>query len=160
MLVTVVVPCYNHEKYVRQTILSVLQQSHREIDLIFIDDGSRDSSPEIIAELQRQYGGFRYIARENRGLLSTLQEGLLLGKGDLFCEIASDDYFPPDSLHKRVEFLKNHQDHVAVFGDGLLVRGDFPTEEHILSQRRRQLFAFADPVPEMLKGLLPYFPQV
>ncbi len=157
MQVTVVIPSYNHEKYVRQTILSVLNQTHSEIDLIVIDDGSSDNSPEVIADVHLKFGGFRYIARENRGLLHTLQEGLMLGRGEFFCEIASDDFFPPDSLEKRVEFLRNNPDYVAVFGDGISVRGENLTEERLVSKRRRQIFENKDPIPEMLQGALPIF---
>ncbi len=157
MLVTVVIPSYNHGKYIRQTILSVLKQSHPEIDLIVIDDGSKDDSPQVIADLYREYGGFRYIARENRGLLHTLQEGLMLGRGECFCEIASDDFFPEHSLEKRVDYLEKNPDVVAVFGEGILVRGETLTEEGLVDSRRRRIFAVEDPIPGMLAGALPVF---
>lgn len=157
MLVSVVIPSYNHRDYVIQAIESVLDQSWPEVDLIVIDDGSKDGSPEVIQNLLERRGGFRFIARENRGLLKTLNEGLAMARGEFFCELASDDFFPPDSLEKRVRFLLEHPVCVAVFGDGNIVQGDVPTDEAFCGEKRRRMFEKDDPVPDMLNGCLPVF---
>lgn len=153
MLVSVVIASYNHRSYVVQAIESVLDQDWPEIDLVVIDDGSSDGSPEVIRELLQRRGGFRFVARENRGALATFRELLQLAQGELFCLLASDDYLPPGSLTARADFLARHPDHVAVFGDGLKVTERTGQEEHIIDPRRRRLFDLADPVPEFLKGL-------
>jgi alpha-1,3-rhamnosyltransferase len=157
MLVSVVIPSYNHRQYVVQAIESVLDQNWPQIDLIVIDDGSRDGSPEAIQKLLDARGGFRFVARENRGLLKTLNEGLSLAQGELFCELASDDYFPPDSLEKRVRFLLEHPECIAVFGDGFRVVNDVVAGTSLLDERRRQVLSAPDPIPGMLEGELPVF---
>ncbi len=155
MVVSVVIPSYNHVNYVGQAIESVLDQTFSEIDLIVIDDGSTDGSVEIIRELHGRRGGFRFVSRENRGLIKTLNEGLGLARGEYFCELASDDYFPPDSLEVRVEYLNKNPRCVAVFGDGILVAGNTQTQTRIMDDRRRAIFEKTDPIPDMLRGALP-----
>jgi alpha-1,3-rhamnosyltransferase len=157
MLVSVVIPSYNHKDYVLQAIESALSQSWQKIDLIVIDDGSRDGSPEVIRKYYEARGDFRFIARENRGLLKTLNEGLGLARGELFCELASDDYLPVDSVEQRVTYLQEHPECVAVFGDGYRVENEVLTDQRFVDERRRRLFSSKDPVPEMLGGALPVF---
>jgi len=157
MHVSVVIPSYNHKAYVLQAIESVLGQSWPHIDLIVIDDGSKDGSADLIEEHHRERGGYRYVRRENRGLIKTLNEGLSLAKGEFYCELASDDYFPKDSIEKRVEFLENRPDCLAVFADGFVVKGEQETEERFLDDKRRQMLSKNDPIPDMLNGALPVF---
>ena len=157
MLVSVVIPSYNHKDYVLQTIESVLSQSWPNIDLIVIDDGSRDGSPEVIRKFHEVRGGFRFIARENRGLLKTLNEGLGLARGELFCELASDDYLPVGSVEQRVNYLQEHPECVAVFGDGYRVENEVLTDQRFIDERRRRLFSSKDPIADMLVGALPVF---
>ena len=66
-LVTVIMPCYNHEKYVERAVLSVLEQSYAPVQLVVIDDGSRDSSVERLTALSEKFG-FTLICQENRGV--------------------------------------------------------------------------------------------
>ncbi len=157
MLVSVIIPSYNHRQYVAQAIESVLDQSWPHIDLIVIDDGSTDGSPEVIRRLHERRGGFRFVARENRGLLKTLNEGLAMARGDFFCELASDDYFPSDSIEKRVLYFQQHPDCVAVFGDGFQVVNDHVVGQSFLDAKRRHTLSSGDPIPGMLEGALPVF---
>jgi len=105
-LVSVVVPCYNHEKYVKETIESIVNQTYKNIELIVIDDGSIDNSVKIIQELANKYN-FTFIHRPNKGLSATLNEGIKLSKGKYFCVCASDDMYMPDKIEKQVEFMEN-----------------------------------------------------
>ncbi|MFA5516691.1 MAG: glycosyltransferase family A protein [Desulfuromonadales bacterium] len=158
MAISVLIPSYNHCSYVVEAIESVLsQQGAIDVDLIVIDDGSTDGSPEAIRRLWEAQGGFRFIARENRGLIRTLNEGLGLARGDFFCELASDDYFPRDSLLLRRNFLHENPDCIAVFADGIRVRGHEKTGTRIIDNKRRRMFSLADPIPTMLGGVLPVF---
>ncbi len=153
MLVSVVIPSYNHRQYVVQAIESVLDQDWSDIDLIVIDDGSKDGSPELIRELQERRGGFRFVARENRGLIATLNELTSMAQGEALCLLASDDYLLPGSLSARAKFLVDHPEDVAVFGDGCQFNVESQEIEATLDERRRRLFSTADPLAEMLAGL-------
>ncbi len=157
MMVSVVIPSFNHSEYVLASIESVLNQELPDVDLIVIDDGSSDGSAELIEDHCRRVGGYRFVQRENRGLIETLNQGLDMARGRYFCELASDDYFPPDSLGKRVGFFENNPDHVAVFADGFSVYGTKQTESRFLDEKRKQLFRQEDPIPDLLHGVLPVF---
>ncbi|MBU0681662.1 MAG: glycosyltransferase family 2 protein [Proteobacteria bacterium] len=157
-IVTVVIPAYNHQDYVGQAIESVLDQSWPAIDLIVIDDGSTDKSVSVINDILGQRGGFRFIhGHPNQGLMNSLNMALELATGVYFCELASDDFLPKDSVEKRVLFLEEHADHVAVFTDGFSVQGNTLTDHHILDAKRRLLFTAEDPIPLLLQGTLPVF---
>lgn len=155
--ISIIIPSYNHSRYVIQAIESVLTQDWSNIDLIVIDDGSTDGSPDLIRRYHEKRGGFRFIARENRGLLKTLNEGLGLAEGEFFCELASDDYFPPDSIRTRACFLRDHPECIAVFADGVIVVDGKVVEQSFLDDKRRNLLLSKDPIPDMLKGVLPVF---
>jgi alpha-1,3-rhamnosyltransferase len=151
--ITVVIPSYNHANYVQQAVESVLEQDWPAIDLIVIDDGSTDGSPELLAELHRSRGGFRLLSRPNRGLVKTVNEGLALAEGEFFCLLASDDYLTPGSLSSRASYLAIHPDCVAVFGDALLLSDAGVSGERVMDAKRRRLFELADPVPEFIRGV-------
>lgn len=153
MLASVVIPSYNHCQYVAQAIESVLDQSWPHIDLIVIDDGSTDGSPEVIRELHQRRGGFRFAEQENRGLIATLNELVAAARGEIFCLLASDDFLMPGSLARRAKFLKSNPDHVAVFADGIKVEVAGGSEERIIDAKRRRLFELDDPVPDFLRGI-------
>lgn len=157
MIVTVIISSFNYQLYVAQAIESVLDQTWPDVDLVVIDDGSTDNSPEIISDLHSKRGGFRFVSRENRGLLETLNQGLEMAKGELVCELASDDFLPPDSIEKRAIYLKKHPDVSIVFSDGISVDEKKITGDSILDQKRREMFDSPDPVETMIKGTLPVF---
>lgn len=115
-LVSVVVPCYNHEKYVKETIESIVNQTYKNIELIVIDDGSKDTSAKVIQELADKYK-FTFIHRPNKGLSATLNEGVKLSKGKYFCACASDDYFALDKIEKQVLFMQEHPQFAISYGN-------------------------------------------
>ena len=106
-LVSIVVPCYNHEKYVKETIESIANQTYTNIELIVIDDGSKDNSPKILDELSKKYN-FHLIVRENKGLSATLNEGIKLSKGKYLSVCASDDKFALNKIYEQVNFMESN----------------------------------------------------
>lgn len=115
LLVSVVVPCYNHEKYVKETIESIINQTYKNIELIVIDDGSKDGSVKVIQELADRYG-FTFIHRPNKGLSATLNEGIKLSKGKYFSAIASDDILMLEKIEKQVEFMESNPEYGMCYG--------------------------------------------
>lgn len=114
-LVTIAIPSYNHSKYIKQTILSIVKQTYKNIELIVIDDGSTDNSREIIKDLQKEYN-FQFIFRANKGLSATLNEAVSKAKGKYFCACASDDKFLFDKIEKQVFFMENNQNYAMTYG--------------------------------------------
>lgn len=123
-LVSVVVPCYNHENYVRECLQSIINQNYKNIELIVIDDGSKDTSVAVIEEMravcQARFVRFEFISRENRGLCNTLNQALDWCKGIYVATIASDDIWMPFKIQIQTKYLEMHPEAVAVFG-GIMV---------------------------------------
>ena len=90
--VSVVVPSYNHAQFVAATLQSIMKQTLRPAELIVIDDGSNDESPQIIERVLNDCPfPCELIARENRGLCATLNEGFGRTFGEYFAYLGSDD---------------------------------------------------------------------
>ncbi|UXD87946.1 glycosyltransferase family 2 protein [Thalassolituus hydrocarboniclasticus] len=103
--VSVIVPCYNHEAYVEQAILSVLNQSYKNIELIVIDDGSKDNSCSTIRSLSDKHG-FTFVEQSNAGVCKTLNRGVSeFSTGDYIALLASDDYWALDKIEKQMKLI-------------------------------------------------------
>lgn len=105
-LVSIIIPCYNHSKFIRKTIESVVAQDYLNIELIIIDDGSKDDSVACINELlelcQKRFKRFEFRHRENKGLCATLNEALHWCQGVYFSPTASDDFLAKNKISKQV----------------------------------------------------------
>ena len=123
--VSVVVPSYNHAPFVERTLRSVFRQTLPPLELIVIDDGSRDASPRII---ERVLGdcpfACDFIARENRGLAATLNEGFARARGRYFAYLGSDDLWFPEFLRVRVETLEARPRAVLAYGHAYSIDED------------------------------------
>lgn len=103
-LVSVVMPCYNHEEFVDKAINSVLQQTYKPIELIVVDDGSKDRSPEIVEKLSLEHG-FTFVRQKNMGICKTLNKAVAMSRGHYIALLASDDYWHPEKLEKQIASL-------------------------------------------------------
>jgi alpha-1,3-rhamnosyltransferase len=109
-LITIIVPCYNHERFITKCIESIVNQSYRNFELIVIDDGSTDKTPEILIELQKK---FKFILeiQANIGVANTLNRSIQkYTKGEYITFCASDDFWALDKLEKQVHFMKSNPD--------------------------------------------------
>lgn len=111
-LVSIVIPCYNHQQFVQDSIQSVIDQTYENIELIIIDDGSTDGSVEKIKEkvelCEKRFTRFKFIARENKGVCATLNEAIQWSKGDYFSTCSSDDLYHNKKIEKQVDFVRNN----------------------------------------------------
>lgn len=118
-LVSIVIPCYNHAQFVQETIQSVIDQDYENIELIIIDDGSKDNSVEVIQEMisscEERFVRFEFRHRPNQGLCATLNEALEWCEGEFFAPVASDDIYLPSKITPQVKYLLNNLDCGAVF---------------------------------------------
>lgn len=119
-LVSVVIPCYNHENFVEYCIQSVIEQSYENIELIIIDDGSKDNSVEVIQQIvencEKRFTRFEFRSRPNKGLSATLNEAIKWASGKYISIIASDDVMLPNKTVTQVNYLEKNLDIVALFG--------------------------------------------
>jgi glycosyltransferase involved in cell wall biosynthesis len=119
--VTVLMPVYNGEKYLRAAIDSILTQTFRDFEFLIIDDGSQDNSEDIV----RSYKDNRIALAKNEknmGLEATLNRGILLANGEYIARMDCDDVSLPHRLEKQVAFMDSHPE-VAVCGAQATVFG-------------------------------------
>jgi alpha-1,3-rhamnosyltransferase len=125
-LVTAVVPVYNHENYVIESIRSIVNQTYRNVELIVINDGSKDGSHErvlsLTEECKQRFVRFEYINRENIGLSATLNQALSMAKGKYFTALASDDIAFPEKVESLVNTLEaKGPSYAAAFGNAWFI---------------------------------------
>lgn len=144
-LVSIVVPCYNHEKFVQECIQSIIDQDYQNIELIIIDDGSKDNSVKKIEAMrdvcEKRFTRFEFRHRSNKGLCATLNEALEWCEGVYFSPSASDDILATQKISSQVGTFKNNHDIVAVFTGIFLIDQD----KNILATKGSQKkFTFKD----------------
>lgn len=108
-LISVIIPAYNHEKYVQESIYSIIDQRYKNIELIVIDDGSTDNTWEKINELKKQcekrFVRVVFRKQKNHGIVKTFDKTLYEANGKYIYYIASDDISHPnaiETLHKNI----------------------------------------------------------
>ena len=123
--VSVIIPAYNHEKYVGATIESILNQTYKNIELIIIDDGSRDKTWDVISSYRKQcedlLTGFSFKKQENSGTCVTWNRLISLTTGKYVFFIASDDIAASESVELFVKFLEQNDDYVLVVGENAII---------------------------------------
>ena len=113
---SVVVPVYNAEKYLRQGIGSILAQTWTGFELILVDDGSVDRSPEICDTLAREDARIMVIHQPNSGALNARKTGLLEARGRWITFPDADDWMEPEYLEKMMDLLRRHGADIAAAG--------------------------------------------
>ena len=121
--VSVVVPSYNHAPYVGAALRSVFRQTHAPAEMLVIDDGSSDDSLRVIESVLKDCPfPCELVARPNRGLCATLNEGLARARaGSFFAYLGSDDLWLPEFLGARVRLLEERPRAVLVYGHAYLI---------------------------------------
>ena len=111
-MISVILPCYNAERYIALTIQSVLDQTYKNFELIIINDGSTDDSEVVIKSFDDQR--IKYIVQENKGVGSTLRKGCELASGEFIARIDADDVCFSNRFEKQIQFLEHHPEIVLV----------------------------------------------
>ena len=144
-LVTTIIPAYNHENYVEKCLLSALEQTYQNLEIIVIDDGSSDRTATLVDKLLREAGHNRhvtFIQQENKGLSRTLNKALSLCKGEFIQFLASDDAYLPEKTAVCVQALMSANDRVAaVYSDGYLI-----------NDQNEKIMRFSDKYPRPLSS--------
>ncbi|HET6390999.1 glycosyltransferase family 2 protein [Hyphomicrobium sp.] len=115
-LVSVLLPLYNAENYIGHSIRSLLRQTHENLEIIVIDDGSTDRSGEFVRDLAAIDSRIRYVAKTNSGIVDALNLGLTLARGVFIARQDADDISTPARIEKQVEYLIEHPTCIAVSG--------------------------------------------
>lgn len=123
-LVSVLIPAFNHARFVQRCLDSVLEDPYPSKEVVIIDDGSSDATGEKIAQWIAMHGDrlpVQFVQRGNRGVAATLNELAARANGDYLRLGASDDYLLPGGLEAQVRHLRAHPQALAVIGDACVV---------------------------------------
>ena len=119
MKVTVITPVYNGERFIRDAIESVLKQTYQDWQYIVIDDGSSDSTPDILRKFSDPR--IEIVHQKNMGEAEARNTGLKHAKGDYIAFLDADDLYMPDALENLTKFLNGHPEYDSVYSDGYLI---------------------------------------
>ena len=147
-LLTVVIPVYNVEKYLKRCVESVLVQEWNNYDILLIDDGSNDSSPRICDDYAKVYDFISVIHKKNGGLSEARNTGISHAKGDYVYFPDSDDWLEPQTFKELAEVLESQEFDIVSFNREF-VKGE---EDVIISDPvETQVFNGKDAFVHMLK---------
>jgi glycosyltransferase involved in cell wall biosynthesis len=121
-LVSVIIPTYNHGRWIKEAVDSVFSQTYRKHEIIVIDDGSTDDTGIV---LRKRYGDriiYRYQTNQGRGAARNV--GLHIAKGKYIQFLDADDLILSEKLEKQVKYLEDHHEVAAVYGHSLLFYED------------------------------------
>ncbi|APO93613.1 glycosyltransferase family 2 protein [Xanthomonas vesicatoria] len=126
-LVSVLIPAFNHERFVQRCLDSVLEDPYPCKEIVIIDDGSSDATGEKIAQWIGAHGHrlpVQFVQRANRGVTATLNEAARCARGEYLRIVASDDYLIRDGISRQVAYLEGNLRKSAVIGDAIVVDAD------------------------------------
>jgi Glycosyl transferase family 2 len=112
-LVSIIIPLYNHEKFIYKAVVSVLEQTYKNLELIIIDDGSLDNSLALVSSLSDSR--IKLYTQENSGAHTTINRGIAYAKGDYIAILNSDDFYSPVRLQTLVDAMATDETIDALF---------------------------------------------
>ena len=142
-LVTVIIPCFNSEAHIKETVECVLAQTYENVELIVVDDGSSDKTASIVGD----YGSkIRLFAQQNQGVCSARNNGLKAASGEFVCFMDHDDYWFPEKISRQIRAFSEHPEAGAIYTSFIVWNADkqgvFPAPE---SFRRESIPDVIDP---------------
>lgn len=109
--ISVIIPVYNAEKDIEKCAESIFSQTFKDLEIIFINDGSTDKTPEILEMLVKDKENCKLVHQENKGLFKTRQIGLMMASGDYIGWVDSDDFIEPTMYEELYnEAIKKESD--------------------------------------------------
>lgn len=108
MSVSVIIPTYNSEKYLKKAVDSVLSQTYQDLELIIVDDGSVDNTRKLVESINDSR--IKYIYQENAGPSAARNNGIINSTGDYIAFLDADDIWPFDKIEKQVNIINKYND--------------------------------------------------
>lgn len=115
--VSVIIPCYNVEKYVRQCLDSVLAQTCTTIEIIVVNDGSTDKTGDVLEEYAQKDTRIHVIQKENAGLAAARNTGMQVATGEYMVLLDSDDVMLPTKIAQQLVWMEEHPTHEIIYSD-------------------------------------------
>ncbi len=143
-MVSLIVPIYNCEKYINRCIDCILSQTEPHIQLIVINDGSTDSTKELLLkreqEIKEKLTDYVYFEQKNSGVGAAVREGLKRVKGNYICLYDNDDILLPDSIITQREWLDSHTDCAMVRTNGVYTFENGTQPDKLLSDAKESKY--------------------
>ena len=108
-IVSVIIPCFNRAEYIKKCVDSIANQTLKELEIIVVDDGSTDSSAEIVRSLQKKDSRIILICQNQSGVSTARNQGLKIAKGKYIMWCDSDDYYEPTMCQEMVETIEKEK---------------------------------------------------
>lgn len=124
MLISIIIPAYNAEKYLDRAVQSVLCQMDDSIELILVDDGSVDSTGKICDGYSEKYPNIRVVHKKNGGLSSARNAGIQVALGEYLMFLDADDYYEPDACMEVSKVITEHHPDMIDFGWRYISNGE------------------------------------
>jgi len=115
-MVSIIVPVYNTEKYISETISSVINQTYQNWELIMVDDGSTDNSAQLIKDFCKKHNNIEYFFQKNSGVSAARNLGLQKAKGEYIFFLDADDFWRKDNLSSKVNLFENDKSIYWIYG--------------------------------------------
>lgn len=116
-LVSIIIPSYNHEKFILQTIKSIENQTYENIEILIIDDCSIDATTNLLQRIKHTKAK-TIFHKENKGLIKTISEGVDLSSGEYIAFCASDDYWHPEKISLQIAEIEKDSNIKIIFTEG------------------------------------------
>lgn len=130
-LISVIIPVFNGGKYISEALESVLAQTHENIEIVIVDDGSTDNTSQIAQEFMAHNSSMKYVYQENQGLAASRNKGISLSKGDFIAFIDADDIWVEDKLETQIKILLKNPSIEMVSGKvKQFISPEIPVEKH------------------------------
>lgn len=128
MKVSIVVPSFNHAHFIRETLDSILSQSHTDIEVLVFDGGSQDGTVEIL----NSYGDrIKFVSRRDHGQSDAINQGLRAATGEILAYLNSDDIYYPGAIARAVRHFTENPKSLCVYGQALHLHADgLPMERY------------------------------
>ena len=132
--ISVIMPVYNSERYLPFAIESILAQTFRDFEFIIVNDGSTDSSLEIIQRFQAQDSRIRILDLPHQGITKSLNSAINIAQGKYIARMDADDISMPERFEKQYQYMEAHPE-IAVCGSGVLIideEGDVIKKDRVI----------------------------
>ena len=129
-MISVIVPVYNAEKYIKQTVEAIQNQDYQELEILLINDGSKDNSLRICQEIARADDRVRVFDQTNCGVSKTRNRGLLEARGEYIAFADADDNLEKDMLSTLYDCMQQYHADIVSCGAGVVENGRIIKEEY------------------------------
>ncbi len=127
-LISVIIPAYNHEKYIEECIRSIIAQTYQNIELLVIDDGSKDGTfsklQKLKPECEKRFARVVFETQKNSGTRVSNNKLIDIARGKYLYTIASDDKAKPKAIETLHSFLMENPDYILAVGDNEIIDGN------------------------------------